>query len=98
MAVTGSRVTVSVPAAVVTALSVAIYGMFLAIIIPPTRKSKILAGLVAVSFAASWVAARLIPSLTGGTKTVILTVGLSALAAILFPIKDETQKEGGETK
>ena len=25
----------------------------------------------------------------GGTKTVILTVGLSALAALLFPLKDE---------
>lgn len=77
------------PAAVVTALSVAIYGMFLAIIIPPTRKSRILAGLVAVSFAASYAASKLLPSLTGGTKTVILTVGLSALAALLFPLKDE---------
>ena len=77
------------PAAVVTALSVAIYGMFLAIIIPPTRKSRILAGLVAVSFAASYAASKLLPALTGGTKTVILTVGLSALAALLFPLKDE---------
>ena len=77
------------PAAVVTALSVAIYGMFLAIIIPPTRKSRILAGLVVVSFAASYAASKLLPSLTGGTKTVILTVGLSALAALLFPLKDE---------
>ena len=31
----------------------------------------------------------LLPALTGGTKTVILTVGLSALAALLFPLKDE---------
>ena len=30
-----------------------------------------------------------LPAQNGGTKTVILTVGLSALAALLFPLKDE---------
>ena len=81
------------PAEVVTALSVAIYGMFLAIIIPPARKNRVVAGLVAVSFACSFAAARLLPSLSGGTRTVVLTVVLSAAAALLFPMKDET--EGG---
>lgn len=41
------------PANVVSALSVGLYGMFIAIIIPPARKSKIVAGVVAVSMAAS---------------------------------------------
>ena len=80
------------PANVVTALSVAIYGMFLAIIIPPARKSRILAGLVAVSFACSFAAGRLFPGLSEGTRTVILTVGLAAAAAVLFPVKDEEGK------
>ena len=80
------------PENTVTALSVAIYGMFLAIIIPPTRKSRILAGLVAVSFACSFAAGRLLPSLSDGMRTVLLTVGLSAAAALIFPLKDE--KEG----
>ena len=34
------------PGRVVTALSVALYGMFLAVVIPPSRKSKVVAGLV----------------------------------------------------
>ena len=79
------------PANVVTALSVAIYGMFLAIIIPPARKDKIVAGLVIVSFAFSFAANRLLPSLSEGMRTVILTVGLSAVAAALFPRKDEEE-------
>ncbi len=82
------------PPDVVKALSVAIYGMFLAIIIPPARKSKVLAGLIVISFACSFAAGRLLPSLSEGTRTVILTVGLSAGAALLFPARDDA--EGGE--
>ena len=76
------------PPDVVKALSAAIYGMFLAIIIPPARKNN-----VAISFAISFTATRLLPGLSGGMRTVILTVLLSAAAALLFPVKDEA--EGG---
>ncbi|MBR6965783.1 MAG: AzlC family ABC transporter permease [Clostridia bacterium] len=82
------------PGNVVTALSVAIYGMFLAIIIPPTRKNRILAGLIVISFLCSFAALRLLPAVSEGMRTVILTVGLSAAAALLFPLKDE--EEGRE--
>ena len=81
------------PARIVSALSVALFGMFLAVIIPPSRKNKIVAGLVLVSFAASY-AASVIPafaSLSDGTRTIILTVAISAAAAILFPVKSEEE-------
>ena len=81
------------PPDVVTALSAAIYGMFLAIIIPPARKNKVILGLVLASFAASFAFSRLLPSLSEGTRVVILTVVLAAVAAVLFPVKDEA--EGG---
>ncbi len=81
------------PPDVVTALSAAIYGMFLAIIIPPARKNKVILGLVLASFAASFAFSRLLPSLSEGTRVVILTVVLAAAAAVLFPLKDEA--EGG---
>lgn len=42
------------PARVVSALSVALYGMFLAIIIPPARNNRVLAGVVVISMAASF--------------------------------------------
>ncbi len=79
------------PAAVVSALGVGLYGMFIAIIIPPARKDKIIAGVVAVSFALSFAAAKLpvICTLPSGIKTITLTVIIALIAAILFPVKDE---------
>ena len=76
------------PGNITSALSVSLYGMFLAIIIPPSRKSKIIAGIVAVSFVASFAAAYipLISALSDGTKTIILTIDISVLAAVLFPV------------
>ena len=83
------------PLRAVSALSVALYGMFLAIIIPPARKNKVVAALVLLSFALSFSCGRLplVSSLSSGTRTIILTVALSAGAALLFPVKD-AEKEG----
>lgn len=70
------------PERVVSALSVALFGMFLAIIISPARKSRVIVGLVLAGFATSalfaW--APLFPGVSEGTHTIILTVALSALA------------------
>jgi len=77
------------PLRLVSALSVALYGMFLAVIIPPARKSKIVAVLVAVSFAASFAAVQLLPGLSSGMRTILLTVLLSGAAALLFPVERE---------
>ena len=75
------------PLRVVSALSVALYGMFLAIIIPPARKDKVVAALVAISFALSFAGSYLpvVSSMSSGTRTIILTVVISSAAAILFP-------------
>ena len=81
------------PARVTSALSVALFGMFLAIIIPPAKKNKIIAVLVTLCFILSYSATKLpiISSLSAGTRTILLTVLISAAAAILFPI-DERQE------
>ena len=79
------------PARIVSALSVALYGMFLAIIIPPMKKDKAIALCVILGFACSWAAGTLAPfsALSAGTRTILLTVGLSSLAAALFPVREE---------
>ena len=71
--------------------SVMLYGMFLAIIIPPARKDKVVAALVAISFALSFAGSYLpvVSSMSSGTRTIILTVVISSAAAILFPRKTE---------
>ncbi len=83
------------PHSVVNALSVGIYGMFLAIIIPPAKQNKIIAGIVAVSFALSFAFAK-IPVFSGvssGIRIMILTVVIGFVAAILFPVKEEETDE-----
>ena len=81
------------PARLVSALSVGLYGMFLAIIIPPARKNKIIAALVIISMAASLAFSKisLLANVSDGMKIIILTVVISLLAAVLFPVKDEEE-------
>ena len=76
------------PSRMVSALSVALFGMFLAVIIPPAKQNKVVAVLIVLAFASSFAATCLpwISSLSDGTRTIILTVVLSAGAAILFPV------------
>lgn len=75
------------PLRLVSAFGVALYGMFLAVIIPPAKKDKVIAGLIILCFATSFAAAHVpvLGNLTDGTRTILLTVVISTIAAILFP-------------
>lgn len=75
----------------VSAFSVALYGMFLAVIIPPAHQNKTIGLFVLISFVASYVANYLpyICNLSDATRIILLTVVLASIAAILFPIKQE---------
>lgn len=79
------------PDRVVLALGVALYGMFLAVFIPPARKSKVVAGLVVVSFALSWVFTKVAPlsHLSSGNRIILLTVLIAGVAALVFPVDDD---------
>ena len=86
------------PAQIVSALSVALFGMFLAVIIPAARHDRIVALVVVCSFAAS-LASRYAPwikTLSAGNRTILLTLILSSAAAILFPIKDTIRMKEGD--
>ncbi|MBR7079359.1 MAG: branched-chain amino acid ABC transporter permease, partial [Treponema sp.] len=84
------------PARVVSALSVALYGMFLAIIVPPAKKNRVILISIIVSFAASY-ASTLIPfikDLSAGSRTIILTVVISSIVALIKPISDQDTPSG----
>lgn len=85
------------PARAVSALSVALFGMFLAVIVPPARKNRVIAGLIPICFAASFALSRLplVSRLSEGTRTILLTVVIASAAAVLFPHAEEP-KEGEE--
>ena len=76
------------PTSAVSALSVALYGMFLAVIIPPARKDKIVGGAVVVSFLLSFLTAEFLPFISAGNRTIILTILIAGAAAVLYPVKE----------
>lgn len=87
----GTSVGNILPTSVVSALSVGLYGMFLAVIIPASKKNRIILGVVVVSMAASF-ALEVIPwfaAIASGTRTILLTVVIASAAALLFPVKEE---------
>ena len=91
----------------VSALSLALYGMFLAVIIPPCRKDRGVAALMAVCFAASYASgfvmdrlpalAGMDPNVRGSVRIIVLTVVITAVAAILLPHPQE-DAQGGEAQ
>lgn len=83
------------PSRVVTALSVALYGMFIAVIIPPARKSKIIAGIVIVSMLLSLAFAKLpvLSTISSGFRIIILTIVIAGAAAVLFPVKEKGDEQ-----
>ena len=76
------------PIKIVSALSVALYGMFLAIIIPPAKKDRVIGVLIVISFLTSYLLTRL-TNLSSSVIIIVLTIAISSIAAIIKPIKGE---------
>lgn len=90
----GASVGSILPPSVANAMNVALYGMFLAIIIPPARKNRFIAGLVALSMGASLIfsIAPVLREISEGFRIIILTVLIAGVAAIIRPIgRDESE-------
>lgn len=79
------------PDRVVSALSVGLYGMFIAIIFPAARKNRLILGLIIISMLSSAIFefAPVVSQIPAGTRIIILTVIISAVAACLFPVKGD---------
>lgn len=73
------------------ALGVMLYGMFIAIVVPPAKqeKSVFITLLLALTFSClfAWVPA--LKTVSAGISIVICTVAAAAIAAVLFPTEDE---------
>ena len=81
------------PESIRTALGVMLYGMFIAIVVPPAKKEKqILAAVVlalVLSCLFAWVP--VLAKISAGLSIVICTVAAAAVCAALFPIKEEEE-------
>ncbi len=84
------------PQRILSALNVALYGMFIAVIIPPARKEKVLAGMVAASMAASLLfnCLPVISRISSGMRIILLTILIAGAGAVLFPIPEEPEENG----
>lgn len=88
------------PQSLVSALSVALYGMFIAIIVPPAKKDTAVRIAVITSFAASFIFSvlPLAKNISSGTRTIILTVVISAAAAYIRPTDDSDGTESNKSQ
>lgn len=85
----GAGASMLLPLSLRTALSVAIYGMFIAIIIPPSKKNHkfFYAALIGAGISAMFKYIPFINKLSGGWVIIIATLVSASLCAYLFPIK-----------
>lgn len=87
----GAVIGTVLPVYLVNALSIAIYGMFLAIIIPPAKKNRGVLAVVAGAATLSTVFAvtPVLNRVSSGFVIIIVTLAVSALAAVFAPVKEE---------
>ena len=87
----GAVATSLLPERLTDAMGIALYGMFIAIIVPPAREHRSVLIAVILAIAASYAFMYLpgLSALSGGWSVIIITVVVSAFAAWLFPIPEE---------
>lgn len=81
------------PPVVRDSLSIAIYGMFIAIIIPPAKKNYAILKVISISVLLScmfkWVP--VLNSVSSGFVIIICTITAATVGAIFFPVKEEKE-------
>ncbi len=89
----GGIATTLLPKVLSDAMGIALYGMFIAIIVPPARENKNVLVVVLMAIAASYVFAYVpaLSQISGGWSVIIITVLVSGLAAFLFPIQEKEE-------
>ena len=92
----GAFATSVMPPILSSSMGTALYGMFIAIIIPPARDSGqvLTAVLIAVAASALFAFVPILNTLSAGWTIIIITVLVSGICATLFPVTE--QEEGGD--
>ena len=79
------------PAAVSNAMGLVLYGMFIAIIIPPARKDRRVLFVLLLAAACSVVFRYALPMVSGGFAVILSALVASLMGAWLFPIEEEAR-------
>ena len=81
------------PTAITDAMGIVLYGMFLAIIIPPARKEKSVLTAVVIAALFSILFSYLLTAVSPGFAVIISAIVASAVAALLFPVEEEEEEQ-----
>ena len=79
------------PQRLISCLGLAIYGMFIAIIIPDTKENKNVRAVViaAMILSTAFTFAPFLNCISSGFRIIIITVLVAACAAVVAPVKEE---------
>lgn len=88
------------PDIVLNSLNIALYAMFIAIIIPEAKKSKAITivSLIAVGLSCIFYFVPVLGNISSGLTICICAVTATCIGAILFPVKDDEQLEAIESE
>jgi predicted branched-subunit amino acid permease len=83
------------PDSIKYALGIAIYGMFVAIVVPPAKRDRgvLVAALIGIAVSCAITYIPLLDFITPGFAIILSALIAAAVAAWLFPIKDEEEGE-----
>lgn len=82
------------PARLLDALSIAIYAMFIAIVVPAAKKEKavLIVVMIAIIFSCLFYFVPALQVVPGGFTVIICAIAAAAVGAWLFPVKDEEEQ------
>ena len=80
------------PEQATNALGIALYGMFLAIILPPARKSRAIFAVISVAAVISILLHYFAKWMSGGFAMILAALVASVVGAIFFPVPDADEK------
>ena len=86
----GATLSAFLPESIRLALGIAIYGMFIAIVIPPAKKQRSILAVVIIAIALSCMF-RYVPylnQLSSGFAIIVCAVAASVIGALFFPVKE----------
>lgn len=81
------------PESISAALGIVLYGMFIAIVVPPSRKNKSVLFVAVGAALLSILFKYVLTDVSSGFAVIICAIVAAALGALLFPISDEEAEE-----
>lgn len=91
----GAMISSSLPETLGNAMGIALYSMFIAIIIPPSKKSKSIFSIVIMSvfFTCIMKYISLFSFISRGFRVIISTITAASLGAFLWPVEEQQQEK-----